>query len=166
SVAASVILVALARVTQEICRSRSDRDCWIRLAVASAFSDMPSLSELLMPRYLIQTSIAPLMANTNTTRPTSATTYLANRPSRRNPALSLTSFIRTLVRRSLRACIGLSMAPVCLGCPDMRACLARIGERDCGSAHMVSRDYRQESRDSSPYPALLNLARLRGEVGA
>ena len=39
-----------ARVTQLICRSRSAIDCSIRLAVASAFSDMPSVSDLLMPR--------------------------------------------------------------------------------------------------------------------
>src|SRR5437764_14270611 len=38
----------------------------------------------------------PLTASTNTTRPTSATTYLANRPSRRNPILFLTPIILPL----------------------------------------------------------------------
>src|SRR5205807_9097772 len=40
----------------------------------------------------------PLTASTNTTRPTSETTYLANRPSRRNQILSLTPIILPLGR--------------------------------------------------------------------
>src|SRR5277367_3087164 len=42
--------------------------------------------------------MAPLTASTNTTSPTSETTYLANRPSRRNQILSLTPIIQTLGR--------------------------------------------------------------------
>src|SRR5437764_13563380 len=41
------------------------------------------------------------MASTNTTRPTSDMTYLANRPSRRDPILPLPSFIQTLVRHPI-----------------------------------------------------------------
>jgi hypothetical protein len=41
---------ALARVTQLICRSRSEIDCSIRLAVASALSAIASVSVVLVAR--------------------------------------------------------------------------------------------------------------------
>src|ERR1700744_3737356 len=48
----------------------------------------------------------PLIASTNTTRPTSEPTYLANRPSRRNQILSLTATIQILVGRAARTTPG------------------------------------------------------------
>src|SRR5437016_5268003 len=54
--------------------------------------------------------MAPFTASTNTTRPTSDITYLANRPSRRNQILSLTAIIQTLRRLSTQRQRGLPAA--------------------------------------------------------
>src|ERR1700759_2933614 len=92
----------------------------MRRAGASAFSGMPSISVVLGARWLIQVSVKPLTASTNTTRPTSAITYLANRPSRRNQILSLTAIIQILHgrlgprRQAAPAHAGLGTASVSL----------------------------------------------------
>src|SRR4029077_17955351 len=96
-----------------------------------------------------------MTASTNTTSPTSATTYLANRPSRRNQTLSLTSFIQTLVRPfssktgyahplSRRGNIP------CWEGPRSGPILARNEGGGCGVAHMVSRVFGQSAVEQLP----------------
>src|ERR1700724_1865547 len=86
--------------------------------------------------------MAPLTASTNTTRPTSETTYLANRPSRRNQILSLTPIIQTLGR--IYATNGCGRAVSGVGRVNMvipaGACLAQFEGYRRASAGVVSAD--------------------------
>src|SRR5277367_101846 len=72
--------------------------------------------------------MAPLTASTNTTSPTSETTYLANRPSRRNQILSLTPIIQTLgrIRNELPRRRRFRPPPVQMAIPA-GTCLAQFG---------------------------------------
>src|SRR6476620_11659235 len=98
--------------------------------------------------------MAPLTASTNTTRPTSDTTYLANRPPRRNQILSF-PIIQTLVRPpSPEVCAHSGLfstvwAPRPAVCP---AWLARSRWQDQRPGHLVER-------------GLLHPSPLRGGVG-
>src|SRR5258708_26411262 len=108
---------------------------------------MRSISVVRVARKLSQVSIAPFTASTNTTRPTSEITYLANRPSRRNQILSLTPIIRTLVRATSSGVrIRTGGAPNGGWPRSSAANLAQFGPADCESPHVVSPDYGQLGR--------------------
>src|SRR4051812_5516404 len=78
----------LARVAQLIWRSISEIDWVMRSAIASARWVCCAPTVVVVSRYVMYISSAPLTASTNTTSPTKETTYFPNSPQVRGRALS------------------------------------------------------------------------------
>src|SRR6059058_4236937 len=114
------------------------------------------------------------MASTNTTRPTSDMTYLANRPSRRNPILPLPSFIQALVRHPLmgaRICVigrgpcrrksaAFQPSPILAQIEGAGRPSASMVSPDCGQNAAVGGEGKQSAVEKLPQDLVHRLAVL------